>query len=361
MDDAAATSTRGFRIAGMGGVSRLASAAALLVLLALLPAFAARNLIQDLIFLFYMLALAQCWNLLAGYAGLISVGQQAFVGLGGYLLFALTLIGGLNPLLAIPLAGVASALFAIPTALIVFRLRGAYFAIGTWVVAEVYRLVFAQFKPLGGGTGTSLTPSVTSSVPGIEWVKTLLDVRTPAARDIVSYWVALTLMAATFAAVYFILRSRRGLALGAIRDHETAAAGLGVDIYRIKLAVYVATSAMTGMIGALIYLQKARISPDAAFSVLDWTANVIFIVVIGGIGAMEGPVIGAIIFYLMQRYLADFGASYLVLLGALGILIMLFAPKGLWGLFAERYDVTLFSTRRRLVVITKEDDAAHAG
>jgi branched-chain amino acid transport system permease protein len=361
MDEAAARPI--FRIASAGGVSRPAAWAALLVLLALvlLPAFAARNLIQDMIFLFYMLALAQCWNLLAGYAGLISVGQQAFVGLGGYLLFALTLIGGLNPLLAIPLAGLVSALFALPTALVVFRLRGAYFAIGTWVVAEVYRLVFAQFKPLGGGTGTSLTPSVTSSVPGIEWVKTLLDMRTPAARDIVSYWVALALMAATLAAVYSILRSRRGLALGAIRDHEAAAASLGVDIYRVKLAVYVATSAMTGMIGALIYLQKARISPDAAFSVLDWTANVIFIVVIGGIGTMEGPVIGAIVFYLMQRYLADFGASYLVLLGTLGILIMLFAPKGLWGLLAERYDVTLFSARRRLVVSARENDRMLTG
>ena len=156
-----------------------------LLALALLPLFAGRNLIQDLIFLFYVLALAQCWNLLAGYAGLISVGQQAFVGLGGYLLFALTLLGGLDPLLAILLAGLVSGLFALPTALIVFRLRGAYFAIGTWVVAEVYRLVFAQFKPLGGGTGTSLGPSVTSAVPGIEWVKTLLDIRTPAARDII--------------------------------------------------------------------------------------------------------------------------------------------------------------------------------
>jgi branched-chain amino acid transport system permease protein len=218
------------------------------------------------------------------------------------------------------------------------------------VVAEVYRLVFAQVKLLGGGTGTSLTPSVTSSVPGIEWVKSLLDVRTPAARDIISYWVALALAAGTLALVYLILRSRRGLALGAIRDHEAAAAGLGVDIYRIKLAVYVATAAMTGMIGALIYLQKARISPDAAFSVLDWTAYVIFVVVIGGIGTMEGPVIGAIVFYLMQRYLADFGASYLILLGALGILVMLFAPKGLWGLVSERYDLTLFPTRRRLII-----------
>jgi len=341
-----------FRIETAGRAPRVAASAALVILLTLvlLPIFAGRNLIQDLIFLFYMLALAQCWNLLAGYAGLISVGQQAFVGLGGYLLFALTLLGGINPLLAIPVAGLVSALFALPTAFVVFRLRGAYFAIGTWVVAEVYRLVFAQFKPLGGGTGTSLTPSVTSSVPGIEWVKALLDIRTPAARDIISYWVALALMVGTLAFVYLILRSRRGLALGAIRDHEAAAAGLGVDIYRIKLAIYVATAAMTGMIGALIYLQKARISPDAAFTVQDWTAYVIFIVVIGGIGTMEGPVIGAITFYLLQRYLADFGASYLILLGTLGILVMLFAPKGLWGLVAERYDLTLFPTRRKLVL-----------
>src|SRR3954469_5178975 len=217
MMDAGAT-RRSFRIETADRLSRPAAvlAAILLLALVLLPTFAGRNLIQDLIFLFYMMALAQCWNLLAGYAGLISVGQQAFVGLGGYVLFAMTLIGGVNPLLAIPVAGIVAAVLALPTALIVFRLRGAYFAIGTWVVAEVYRLVFAQVKPLGGGTGTSLTPSVTSSAPGIEWVKSLLDVRTPAARDIVSYWVALALTAGTLALVYLILRSRRGLALGAI-------------------------------------------------------------------------------------------------------------------------------------------------
>jgi branched-chain amino acid transport system permease protein len=194
-------------------------------------------------------------------------------------------------------------------------------------------------------------------VPGIEWVKTLLDIRAPAARDVMSYWVALALVAGTLAFVYLVLRSRRGLALGAIRDHEAAAAGLGVDIYRVKLAVYVATAAVTGMIGALIYLQKARISPDAAFSVLDWTAYIIFIVVIGGIGTMEGPIVGAVIFYLMQRYLADFGASYLIILGTLAILVMLFAPKGLWGLIAERYDLTFFPTRRRLMIDDKPSTA----
>ena len=356
MDDGEPKPALTFRIETAGRASRatLVAAFGALLALALLPAVAGRNIIQDLIFPFYMLALAQCWNLLAGYAGLISVGQQAFVGFGGYLLFALTLLGGINPLLAIPLAGLLSALFALPTAFIVFRLRGAYFAIGTWVVAEVYRLAFAQFKSLGGGTGTSLAPSVTSAVPGIEWVKAVLEVRTPAARDIISYWVALALMVGTLIFVYLMLRSRRGLALGAIRDHETAAAGLGVDIYRTKLAVYVATAGVTGMVGALIYLQKARISPDAAFSVLDWTAYVIFIVVIGGIGTIEGPIVGTVIFYLMQQYLADFGAWYLILLGTLGILIMLFAPRGLWGLIAERHDLTLFPIRRRLVTCRRD-------
>src|ERR1700682_969718 len=128
------TKTRASAILAFAGV-------ALVLVFAVLPVFAGRGLIQDLIFVFYMLALAQCWNLLAGYAGLVSVGQQAFVGLGGYLMFALSVQARVDPLLAIPLAGSACAVLALPTALIVFRLRGAYFAIGTWVVAEVCRLV----------------------------------------------------------------------------------------------------------------------------------------------------------------------------------------------------------------------------
>ncbi len=323
--------------------------ASVLVILAALPAIAARGLIQDLIFVFYMLALAQCWNLLAGYTGLVSIGQQAFVGLGGYLLFAFTVFLHLDPLFAILLCGVLAAAFAVPTALVVFRLRGAYFGIGSWVVAEVYRLVFAQFKQLGGGTGTSLPTFVTNEIVGIEWVKTIFDVRTPAARDIITYWIALALAAGAPLLVYFVLRSRHGLALFAIRDHETAAQSSGVDSFRTKLVVYVLAAAATGMIGALIYLQKVRISPDAAFSVLDWTAYVIFIVVIGGIGTIEGPIVGTIVFYLLQRYLADFGTWYLVLLGALAIVTMLYAPGGIWGFVAHRYGIALFPTRRRVV------------
>ena len=336
------TKTRASTILALGGV-------ALVLIFAVLPVFAGRGLIQDLIFVFYMLALAQCWNLLAGYAGLVSVGQQAFVGLGGYLLFALTIGAGMDPIAAMVLSGLIAAVFAVPTAFVVFRLRGPYFAIGSWVVAEVYRLVFAQFKQLGGGTGTSLPPSATNEIFGIEWVKATFEVRSPAARDIITYWIALALAAGAPLLVYLVLRSRYGLALSAIRDSEATAESAGVDSFRTKLGIYVLVAAATGMIGALIYLQKARISPDAAFSVLDWSAYVIFIVVIGGVGTIEGPIIGVIVFYALQRYLADFGTWYLILLGALAISIMLFAPKGIWGYVAQRYRVALFPVRRMLV------------
>lgn len=345
----------GYRIVTTTPASRRAAigGAVVVVALALIPAFVGRYLLQDLIFVFYMLALAQCWNLLAGYAGLVSVGQQAFVGLGGYLLFALTIMGGIDPLLAIILAGAIAGLCAIPTAFIVFRLRGAYFAIGTWVVAEVYRLIFAQFKQLGGGTGTSLPPSITNEVVGISWIQALFSIKTSAARDILIYWVALALAVGITMLVYFILRSRHGLALSAIRDSEPAAESIGIDNIRTKLSVYLLTATATGMIGALIYLQKARISPDAAFSVLDWTAYVIVIVVIGGVGTVEGPIVGAFIFYMMQSYLADLGTWYLILLGALAIVIMLFAPRGISGFLSQRFDLVLFPIKRHLTLKSK--------
>jgi len=321
-----------------------------LVLLAALPAFASRALLQELFYVFTMLTLAQLWNLLAGSAGLISVGQQAFVGMGAYALFAFAVVANLDPVLSIVLAGIIAGLVAIPAALIVFRLRGAYFAIGTWVVAEVCRLVLAQVKQLGGGTGTSLPPEVASSMIGLDFVRGLFAVRSPAARDFISYWLALVLAVGTFVLVYRLLRSRYGLALSAIGDSEAAAESTGVDVFRTKLVIYVVTAIVTGMAGALIFLQKARISPDAAFSLIDWTAYVIFIVVIGGIGTMEGPLIGVAIFYLLQYYLAALGSWYLMLLGGLAIALMLFAPAGVWGVISRVFDISLFPVRRRLVV-----------
>jgi branched-chain amino acid transport system permease protein len=346
------TGRRRFSVVWRSRASRIAMPAAvvIVILLAVLPAFGGRAALQDLFFVFTMLALAQYWNLLAGYAGLVSIGQQAFIGLGAYALFAATLIAELDALVGIVIGGVVAAVLAVPTALVVFRLRGAYFAIGTWVAAEVYRLILAQVKALGGGTGTSLGPDVTNRMFGLDWIAELFGVHVAAARDIATYWLALLLLILTLFAIYRLLRSRRGLALAAIRDSENAAESLGVDGYRTKFIVYVMTAFGTGLVGALIYLQKARISPDAAFSVLDWTAYVIFIVVIGGIGTLEGPIIGAIVLYFLQDYLAALGTWYLITLGVLAILVMLVAPKGLWGFVAQRYDLQLFPLRRRLKV-----------
>ncbi len=277
------------------------------------------------------LALASLWNLLAGYTGLVSVGQQAYVGLGAYMLVSLTMLLGIHPILAIPMAGIAAVIIALPVGRLVFRLQGAYFAIGTWVVAEVFRLIAAQVTVLGGGSGVSLPASVMKSLSETKFW-----------REATIYWLALILGVGAILLVYALLRSRTGLALTAIRDSEVASSSLGVKIDRVKYGVYVTAAGITAMVGALIVLQKLRISPDAAFSVNDWTAFVIFIVVIGGIGTIEGPIIGTIAYFLLREFLADLGSIYLLILGGLAIFVMLVAPKGIWGYVSARWGISLF-------------------
>jgi branched-chain amino acid transport system permease protein len=320
-------------------ISRLFAAFGLLLLLSLViaPFYLERSELYLLVEIFSYLALATLWNLLAGYTGLASIGQQGFVGLGGYTLFALTIFLRLPPILAVLAAGLVAALIAVPTAWVIFRLKGAYFAIGTWVVAEVYRLVFAQVSALGAGSGTSLPTQVVQSIAP-----------TRAARDNLIYWTGLGLVVTVLSVTYLILRSRWGLALTAIRDSEPAAESVGVDNFRTKFRIYLLTAGATGSVGALISMQKLRISPEAAFSVNDWTAFVIFIVAIGGIGRMEGPLIGTIVFFLLRGFFADLGPWYLMLLGTFAIICTLTMPKGIAGLLAEKFDLDLFPLRRRV-------------
>jgi len=147
-----------------------------------------------------------------------------------------------------------------------------------------------------------------------------------------------------------LLRSRHGLALTAVRDNELAAQSNGIDVTRLKFIVYVLTAFGTGMIGGLIFLMKLRISPDTAFSVNDWTAFVIFITVIGGIGRIEGPIVGTVIFFVMRQTLSDLGSLYLLMMGAVAIVVMLWAPKGLWGLIAELFGWQALPLQRHLVI-----------
>ncbi|MEE3358382.1 MAG: branched-chain amino acid ABC transporter permease [Pseudomonadota bacterium] len=300
------------------------------------PYWASRGTMRLLIEVFYFLALAQIWNLLAGYSGLISVGQQAFVGLGGYLIFSLAMFAGVPVLIGLPLAGLLTALIAWPTAFVAFRLSGPYFAIGTWVIAEVYRLVFAQIPALGGGSGISLPADI---------VKAMASSRS--ARESMTYWIALGIMLAVVLGIWALMRSRVGLSLAAMRDDDEAAISVGVETRKLKFLIYIATAGITGLIGALIFLQKLRVTPDAAFSVNEWSVLVIFIVVIGGIGTLEGPILGIILFFVLREFLADLGSWYMVILGTVSVVIILVEPKGLWGLIQRWKPVSLFPVTRR--------------
>jgi branched-chain amino acid transport system permease protein len=335
-----------YRVVHADRSSRVGMTVFAIAVLALIvaPYWGDRATLRTLTEVFSYIALASLWNLLAGYAGLVSIGQQAFVGLGGYTLFLASLWLGINPLLGVPLAGILAGLFGIPVALLLFRLRGAYFTIGSWVIADVLQQVFLQVDAVGGGSGISLPAAIVKSIAA-----------TRDAREHLVYWTFLALAVAVLGLIVLLLRTRWGLALQAIRDNEVAAKSNGVDVNRARLVVFVLAAAGTAMIGAMIFLQRLTITPVSGFSLNDWTVNVIFITVIGGIGRVEGPIVGTIVYLVLREFLADLGSIYLIILGIIGIVVMLRAPKGLWGYVADRFGWQAFPLSRRLVPTMREE------
>jgi branched-chain amino acid transport system permease protein len=314
----------------------LSAGVVLMVVAATLPFWApagnASSWMREFVEIACYFIFAMMWNLLAGYGGMVSIGQQAFFGFGGYVMLMLGNFAGVNPFVAVPLGAIAAGLIAVPVSSVAFRLQGGYFAIGTWVIAEVFRLSFANVSAVGGGSGTSLT-----ALRGIE----------KATRENATYWMALACVIASIALVYLFLRSKRGLALLAIRDNEVAAESQGVDVRGMKLAVYVVAAFGCGLAGALYFIGNLRISPDAAFSV-NWTAFAIFMVVIGGIGRIEGPIVGALIFWALNKFFSDYGTWYLLGLGLLAIVVTIRFKQGLWGWVQQRHGLSLFPTQRTL-------------
>jgi branched-chain amino acid transport system permease protein len=306
---------------------------ALLAVLASLPAWGDAGLMNLLAEFFTLLALAEMWNLLAGYAGLVSIGQQAFIGLGAYGLYIFADLAGLHPILAIVITAAAVGLIAVGTSAFIFRLEGGYFAIGTWVIAEVFRLAIVSEHAVGAGTGVS--------------IRSLAQFG-PQGRLALTYWLALAVGFGAVVACALIMRSRLGLALRSIRDGEVAARSLGVNVFRVKLAVYLIAAVGCAIAGSVTYMNLLRIQPTAAFGV-NWTAWAIFIVIIGGLGRIEGPIVGTIVFIALRELLADYGGAYLIVLGVIAIGISLTAPRGLWGLVESRFSVSLFGIHRRLV------------
>jgi len=293
--------------------------------LASLPYVVYSGTTNTLVNLFILLTIASMWNLLAGYAGLVSVGQQAYIGLGAYIVLFVTL-HGVPPFAAIPIAALGCAVLAVPISLLVFRLRGGYFAIATWVVADTCRLLVSRSETLGGGTGAGVSGFTAAN-------STVLDAYT--------YWASLAVAVLALAATYVVLRGRLGLVLTAVRDNEVGARSAGARVKRAKRIVYLVAGAGCGAAGALLAVSQRFVQPGSVFSV-QWSAEMIFVTVIGGIGSIEGPILGAILYIVLQQTLSQNGAWYLILVGMVAIVVAIWTPRGLWGLVSRRLNIRLF-------------------
>jgi branched-chain amino acid transport system permease protein len=315
------------------GVVALVIGIGLIITIASMSLWASQGLIRDVVELCCYIAVAQMWNLLAGYGGMVSVGQQAFVGVAAYMLFVMAQLWGINPFVAVMLAMIAPAILAVPTYGLLHRLDGPYFAIGTWVIAEVMRLATSVFGYVNAGAGMSLR--VMTSYPA--------DQRALG----VSLLCALMLLL-TVGGSYALLRSRYGLALIAIRDNPIAAASQGVNVGRMRFLLWVAAAMGTGLAGAIYFMAQLRITPPSAYDP-NWANIAIFIVMVGGLGSLEGVLIGALIYFFADRWFGEYGATYLVVLGLLTLFMALFARGGIWGLICKLVDAPWFPTRRRLL------------
>lgn len=298
-----------------------------------LPGFGTSSQMRTVVQILTLLSLAQMWNLLAGFGGMISIGQQAFIGIGAYSVLVFADDWGIDPFLTLPLAGLIAAALSVPVAFVAFRLRGGYFAIATWVIAEVFFLLVLNNTALGGGVGRTI-----GSVGSYDRFT----------RENYTYTLALLVGFGAIAIVVLVLRSRLGLSLRAIRDSEEGARGAGVNVYRAKLIVWVIAAGWTGLTGALIYVDLIRVQPTAAFSV-QWSALIIFICVVGGMGSTTGPIIGTVVFWVLRDQLAEQSEWYFIILGGVAVLFALFASKGIYGLLNRIRPFQLYPVRRRLV------------
>lgn len=266
------------------------------------------------------ICMAQMWNLLAGYGGLMSLGHQLFIGVGAYALFDLAQRTGLSPFWLLPLTGLSGALCAALIAPALFRLRDAYFAIGIWVVAEVVALLVSKVPALGGSAGLTLDMS---ALEDIELFGQM------------SFWLACALGIVSVAGLQLLMRSRLGLAMTAVRDNEVAARSVGIDVQRVRLVAFVISGGVSALAGAVYFMGGMFLAPSAAFDV-NWVVMMLFATLIGGIGSIGGPVIGVLIWFALRELLATSlgisGGWYLIAMGAVAVGVSLWAPRGLLGL-----------------------------
>jgi branched-chain amino acid transport system permease protein len=234
------------------------------------------------------------------------------------------------------IAALITGLLALPISFLMLRLREGEFAIGMWVVAEVAHMLVNLDKLVRGETGTSLI-----ALGGYE----------ASLRHALVYWLALAAMLAVAGALFALLRSRTGASIQAIRDNEEAAASLGVRVLAAKRVLFVLAAVGAAMAGALWLASFLTFQPKTYFGV-QWTAYMIFMVLVGGLGTFEGPILGAVIFFLIEAMFGASGVWYLVGLGATALLFSLFLPRGLWGLLKDRFALQLLPVGYRLTVVS---------
>jgi branched-chain amino acid transport system permease protein len=312
-------------------ITATALGALLLVALAFGPLFLNANGIDKLTTLFIYIILAVTWNALAGYGGLVSVGQQAFFGLGAYAAVRLADAGvGVYPALII--GAVLVGLVSLPISSLMLRLRAGEFAIGMWVVAELAHLLVNLDRLVQGETGTSLIQL--NAYPAQE-------------RHAFTYWAALGAMLVLILALFVLLRSRTGAAIQAIRDNEEAADSVGVKVLATKRILFVIAATGAAVAGALWLATSITFQPRTYFGV-QWTAYMIFMVLVGGLGTFEGAILGAVIFFAIEAAFGATGVWYLVGLGATALVFALFLPRGIWGFLEDRFGLRLLPVGYRL-------------
>ena len=309
---------------------RLVSIAAIVVILLSLPTWGSSYAVFMVTLMGIYITLGMMWNLLAGYSGLVSLGLQMYIGVGAFTMAAFSNYLGVPLILGLLLGGVVSTVIAVGLSYLLLRMKGMYYAIATWMFAEAMVLLIVQFEFFGRGQG-------------------LFVLEARSLDEIQKYYFSIILVLAVTVVVVLLLRSKLGLGLFAIRDNDTAASTSGVPLFKSKMLIMMVSGFVTGVTGGIYYIIQVWIQPYTAFSILSWTVPAVFIVVIGGIGTITGPMVGGIIYVFLSQYLAtltQIGSLSMVILGAIAVAVILIAPKGIIGSLQLRFGFEIISARR---------------
>ncbi|HEY3772856.1 MAG TPA: branched-chain amino acid ABC transporter permease [Solirubrobacteraceae bacterium] len=296
-------------------LARRAAPVACVVLVVVLfsgPQWLSENGVTLAITLFTLMALAQAWNLIGGYGGQFSIGHGLFVGVGGYATTVVLVRTGLPVALAVLAAGVVCAALGAISAVPLLRLRGVYFSVGTIGVLLAVQAWFINWGFVGQTTGVIMPAKGTLPF-------------------VTQYYMTAGLVVVTTGVVWWLVRSRFGLRLMAVRDDEFAAAELGVNGFRVKLVALTVSACLVGLAGAMNAFQQLSLEPYSAFSI-SWAINMILACVIGGLATVPGPLIGAAVMFELQQLLQGSSDLPPIIEGVVLLVIIRFAPGGIWGL-----------------------------